>query len=574
MGKKKKQHINDSHYEGLMSSMRHARNRLLFFVLFAIYSFLSVLGTSDKMLYLESPIQVPLLNIELPLLAFYVVMPLFILVLTFNLLYTFRAHREFLLSTQEHHRASLKIIPLGLYEGALLNQDKFHIAIRFIMRFVLYILPIIVLATFWFRFADYQHLLISTWHFIAILISVIFSFSFRGLLNQKRKLCFKRKHAFIALSFSCLVLVISLFIYHFFIIYPLSKSELALDNIKSYDSRIKFILGKNYSHREWFIPKITLYGEVLVPINKEQLEVLQEIKQHKKENEVLLFSTPRLDKQNRNFRKIVLNNCILPNTNFQHSQLQGANLIETQLQGAILIDAQLQGAILDKAQLQGADLSYTQLQGAHLYKAQLQGTNLIEAQLQATLLAYAQLQGADLSGAQLQGAFLGYTQLQGVNLTKAELQGADLNNAQLQGANLFYTKLQGADLNNTQLQGANLSNAQLQGASSSENSAMTTFFDRKRAKTNIKNIDLTILEKNQVKIVITSLHSYLSKSFTKEDMEKIKQRLQKAIGKDPIEWITQQKGIILGILYEYDFNEIAKNVTEPEARKRMGLPPP
>jgi hypothetical protein len=89
--------IDEPHYEGLISSMRHARNRLLFFILFAAYNFLAILGTTDKMLYMETPLKMPLLNIELPLLAFYAVMPLFLLVSYFHLLYTFHSYRNFLL---------------------------------------------------------------------------------------------------------------------------------------------------------------------------------------------------------------------------------------------------------------------------------------------------------------------------------------------------------------------------------------------------------------------------------------------------------------------------------------------
>ena len=154
--------IDESHYEGLMASMRHARNRLLFFTIFAVYNFLAILATTDKMLYLESSISMPLINIELPLVAFYVVMPLFFLVIYFHLLYTFRSYRYFLLKTKNNQPKTLEVFPIGLYEGALLNQDAFHRGVRLAMRILLYIFPISVLTAFWFRFADYQSLIIST----------------------------------------------------------------------------------------------------------------------------------------------------------------------------------------------------------------------------------------------------------------------------------------------------------------------------------------------------------------------------------------------------------------------------
>jgi uncharacterized protein YjbI with pentapeptide repeats len=118
----------------------------------------------------------------------------------------------------------------------------------------------------------------------------------------------------------------------------------------------------------------------------------------------------------------------------------------SKLRSAILADAQLQGASLMNAQLQGANLDGAQLQGASLYGAHLQGAALALAQLQGADLSRAELQGATLDGARLQGALLGATQLQGAWLTNAQLQGAWLDETQLQGARLDRAELQSASL--------------------------------------------------------------------------------------------------------------------------------
>ncbi|ACK51480.1 pentapeptide repeat protein [Methylocella silvestris BL2] len=136
-----------------------------------------------------------------------------------------------------------------------------------------------------------------------------------------------------------------------------------------------------------------------------------------------------------------------------------------QLKGASLAGAQLQGASLDRALLQGAALKEAQLQGASLVLANLQGASLINAQLQGASLGVAQLQGASLVRAQLQGASLDWAQLQGASLAGAQLQGASLDRAELQGASLDWAQLQGASLYQAQLQGASLDWAHLQGAS-------------------------------------------------------------------------------------------------------------
>jgi uncharacterized protein YjbI with pentapeptide repeats len=138
------------------------------------------------------------------------------------------------------------------------------------------------------------------------------------------------------------------------------------------------------------------------------------------------------------------------------AHLEGAWLDHAELQGALLDEAQLQGASLHGVALQGASLRLANLQGASLDKAQLQGTSLFAAHLQGASLEYANLQGASLDKAQLQGASLFAAQLQGVSLEYAYLQGASLNWAQLQGALLYDSRLQGAQLRVSDLTAAQL----------------------------------------------------------------------------------------------------------------------
>jgi uncharacterized protein YjbI with pentapeptide repeats len=190
----------------------------------------------------------------------------------------------------------------------------------------------------------------------------------------------------------------------------------------------------------------------------------------------------------RDLSHAVLNRADLRKADFTGAMLNGASFQSSKLQGAHFDCAQtgtktdtetgdlwgrwpddgctwLQGALLDAAQLQGASLRGAWLQGASLIGAQLQGASLDYAQLQGASLTGARLQGALLDYAQLQGASLSWAQLQGASILGAWLQGASLLGAQLQGASLDYAQLQGASLNGAQLQGASLDETGLQGAS-------------------------------------------------------------------------------------------------------------
>jgi len=185
-------------------------------------------------------------------------------------------------------------------------------------------------------------------------------------------------------------------------------------------------------------------------------------------------SLPRVDFTGAHLEEASLNEARLNRASFDHAQLRGARLQGAQLQGASLADGQLQGASLVQAHLQGASLVQAHLQGAFLSGAQLEGASLRWAHLQGASLTFArlqgawlddtQLQGANLEGAQLQGAVLDFAEIQGASLAEAWLQGASMTAVQLEGAWLAGARLQGASLAGARLQGASLVNAQLEGA--------------------------------------------------------------------------------------------------------------
>lgn len=87
--------------------------------------------------------------------------------------------------------------------------------------------------------------------------------------------------------------------------------------------------------------------------------------------------------------------------------------------------------------LRHRDFSGRSLRGIDLAGAWLQGAKFVGAQLQGSFFLQAQLQGANLSGAELQGARLGGAKLQGSDLSLAKLHGSDLGWAQLQGADML-----------------------------------------------------------------------------------------------------------------------------------------
>lgn len=154
--------------------------------------------------------------------------------------------------------------------------------------------------------------------------------------------------------------------------------------------------------------------------------------------------------------------------------MQGSDLFEAGFLQAYLSGAQFQGARLNRsvfenafltgANFEGAELSDAGFQGANLDGAHLAGASMSGAMLAGASLSTTQLQGANLKGANLVGAKLTATQFQGADLSEARLQGADLYGVNLSGAKLNRTWLQGAMIRSSTLTAANFDEAQLQGA--------------------------------------------------------------------------------------------------------------
>jgi uncharacterized protein YjbI with pentapeptide repeats len=170
-----------------------------------------------------------------------------------------------------------------------------------------------------------------------------------------------------------------------------------------------------------------------------------------------------------------LRGAILRRADLRRADFTGANLIEAALTGARLQDARfgcpdhvqfrmklrgrfrqvvdaetctdLRSADLTDAELQGASLDDARLQGAYLTRAKLQGASLAGANLTAASLSSARLEGASLAGATLLGALLFGAQMQGTDLGDADLNSATLYRTQLQGANIGNAKLANAEFN-------------------------------------------------------------------------------------------------------------------------------
>ena len=453
------------------------KNRNLLFGSMLIFAFLIlvVLQTTDVDLLLGKAIKLPVVDVDIPLFAFYFLSAPLAFFVHLNLLRNIEAHAGKLQAWQKANQGKpLKAADLFpfIFDFAVVDHESpLAPPTRWLNQLVIYWLGTLTLLLIFWRFTDYQDPVITAFHAALLsldlyvlriarekILGILFNtesektdenknlsawegvkrklFLFLGGWTCTRKEKGEKLSQFAGFAISIIFYIISgLFLAFTFPILPVSNL----------DERVRDIPPSQFS---------TLFRPILIIDQRENLLVFDE-------------SLLRLQHQLSSDSKEGFGQWLMDHgggldlrlRNLRYAQLESADLRKAQL-----YDADLFKANLSFANLQGANLQVAELHFADLWRAELQGADLFEAKLQGAYLGWAKLQGADLRRAKLQGAYLGWAKLQGADLRVAKLQGADLRRAELQGANLWNAKLQGANLRRAKLQGANLSVAELQGA--------------------------------------------------------------------------------------------------------------
>jgi len=432
------------------------------FITFQLYLAIAFGSVTHRDLFLENSIKLPLLNVDLPLVGFFVVAPAVLVILHFyvflqllGLAITAKDYGALLaidvpdVSDRQYVRRRLDVFPILRFLAGPRDQRTgfFGFSLRLIAWITLVATPVLILLQAQVTFLPYHREWIVWLHRVAVLIdlALIWYFWIRlrsddepiGWVPRKAKMYLGGAGTFCVVIFS--------------IDLALFPGEWVEEHL--HDFYVPTTWRPHWSEKDdWTSLYALLFQGAVDEVSGRPRSVFSN--RLVLTNQSFIVDPEKLDKitvshffRGRDLRLAVLNFADLRKADFTGAQLQGASLEGAQLQGASLEEAQLQNARLSTAQLQGARLHGAQLQGASLALASLQGVWLNEAQLQGALLLSAQLQRAWLDKAQLQGASLDLAQLQGARLDRAQLQGASLNEAQLQGASLDEAQLQGASLN-------------------------------------------------------------------------------------------------------------------------------
>jgi uncharacterized protein YjbI with pentapeptide repeats len=486
------------------------------FVVFELYLAIAFGSVTHRSLFLEEPIKLPLLNVDLPLVGFFVVAPTILLIFHFyvflQLLALTKKAKDYdtllrqetrLASDRQYLRQRLdSFLVLQFLAGPTDQRTGFSgFSLRLIVWLTLVGIPVLILLQAQMTFLPYHHEQVQWLQRVTVLLDLAVIWYFRNYVRGDHHPILARvprgawKLANAAATICVVILSIGL------ATFPGEFADRNLPNVRliptTWQPRWSYkthwtslyellfagatdeITGRS---RSLFSNRLILTDQSFVdPHNLDKVNTSRSFRGRDLREAV--FS--RADLRKADFTGAILIGAKLVSANLKEAQLRCAKtgiiekanekLVCTLLQGASLYEAQLQGANLEGAKLQdvslvganllGANLDGADLRHANLHSAQLQRASLIEAQLQNASLMEAKLQDSKLDRAELQEASIARAWLQHASLIEAKLQGASLRQAKLQGANLQGANLEGADLYGAELQGADLSWADLSGAS-------------------------------------------------------------------------------------------------------------
>ena len=451
----------------------------LSFLTFMAYLTMTVGAVTHEALLLEKPIKLPVLNVDLPLVGFFWIAPLFFLLFHFYLflqlviLVRKSASFEQILqadvvdeSEREEYRKRLdSFLVLQFLCGA--KEERSGMTgrlLRAVAVITLVMLPILLLLQFQLTFLPYHDAWVTWIHRFAILIDIrlawVFWFAIRkgdGEISfpelqpqwlakalswqSLREVPHRGIMAFrsawrghwIGTVSSVSVIFISFFVLSF-------KDETVSRLIRV---PVPVVANEQLTWELQSISEVLLHGPINMVEGRPKVWfsnvlVVPDKKLVKEADAETEF--PSLSLRGRN-----LSGAILVGSDLRNVDFTGANLNDARLDRALLTRAKFRCAASYERRPKepgwpGDECSW--LQGATFLEAQLQAADFDRARMHGAILIGANLIGAQLTGTQLQGAMLVNAQLQAALIQGASLKGAFLNGAVLVGAKITRTDLQ------------------------------------------------------------------------------------------------------------------------------------
>lgn len=445
-----------------------ARNGWIFFLALMAYFFVTLSGVTHQDLLLNSPVSLPILQVDIPLRSFFMFAPAVLVFIHFGVLMQHvmlsRKVQEFhsrLVSFEgpqmfRAHRFRVKLHSYFFCQAmAGPKRSPLFAAFLFMMSWVtLGLLPMLLLLYFqviylpyhdWFVTAMQRSYLVADF-FVLLVLGVFLRFPQKNFFAGLWENIAKHPGNFSAtFAMSLLTLLFS------FCVATLPDSR--LDQIMTRLAPAPVPYGGNgtVTARFAFVPTAYLFehadsrntlgtlgnaGQFSRNLIVSDADLVPDEKWEPQETSIVL--------RGRDLRYAVLSRTDMHRADLTGSVLDWADLTGANLSDTSMRSVKMVGAQLSNAKLPGADLDNAVLNGVRAYRADFRGVNLSrasalggvfsEAQFQGAVLKLGDMKGSEFRGANLQGASLEFARLAGVDLTDALVVGADFSHSDLQWA--------------------------------------------------------------------------------------------------------------------------------------------
>lgn len=482
--------------EAVNRSSDTAHTAWLIFMGIMTYLMIAVAGVTHTNLLLETPVSLPILQVDIPLTQFFqfapIVLLLFHLGVVSQLVLLARKALEFDHAIRLLEPTNKRTHPLRLelhnlfFVQAIAGPDRSAVMGGFLHTMswlTLVILPVVLLLYMQVVFLPYHDAVITWTQRIALVFDVIMLILIGVFLMRAETSFFKaflRTTASHPVSFLVTTLVLAaVTLFSFFVAtIPGERLDAVSQSFIWQMEPDETSSPKYYSG--YVIPLVPVDAEgALFGVFRRNLVVTDADLVSDRD---VTEGEPTLKLRNRDLRFARLDR-----SDMHQADLTGADLSEASLDGTDLRNATLQCAELStlrlkgdrekagcvsaigtnfaRAELSGALMSGIDARGATFEEAVLEDADLVEALLGGTNFSQARLDKANMTGGvQAFGANFAIASLQGTNLNGARLLGADFRWASMQAAIFDYARLEGALLEGGDAEAASFYKARLEGA--------------------------------------------------------------------------------------------------------------
>ena len=435
-----------------MSSSNKNRQMLFFYLAVIVLTLVIIVGTSDYDLLLDSSrLILPFTYIEIKLKYFYYFMPIFLLVLHYNLLFNLPLHLDKLAKYVLEVRKSDSKNPNRLVSAFIVDSVYVgnHFFSKTLVHFIYLWLTPTVLFLLLMRYSDRQELEITIWHFACVCFSLVLNYCI--FLKERTK---EAKLTQLQIVIKIIIITVSPLI--FIMIWSNNGAPywvLALLLMTCIDIFYKSTIGDNQSENNFkgfnkcdteiafhcaaFICAISLaYLALVFMVNYDPETIYNKIykNSHKARDTNRLFEItfPRLHiDEDYNIRHLSL-------LNISHfSKLEGESYHHGN--SINLHDRNLKFAYLENAHLQMADF-----RGAKIFYSDFGGANLSGADFRKANISHSDFDHSVFIGANLQKAVINYSHFSAANFI-----GANFDKINISNSDLDHTVLIGTDITRT-----------------------------------------------------------------------------------------------------------------------------